>query len=90
MSDRDRTATRRLIPPRVHRSIGLDPAQGHRIARADPHLRETLRWSGERVAAYLTDLDLIDGPVVRSGAAPGFCPPPLDQLVSARPIDREL
>ncbi|WP_433292014.1 AurF N-oxygenase family protein [Actinoplanes sp. CA-030573] len=53
---------RRLIHPAVYRSVGIDPAVGHRAAMANPHFRETLRWSGERVVAYLRDLDLIEGP----------------------------
>ena len=52
----------RLIHPGVYRSIGLDPAVGRRAAAANPHFRETLRWAGERVVAYLDDLDLIEGP----------------------------
>ena len=52
----------RLIHPGVYRSVGIDPAAGHRAARANPHFRETLRWAGERVVAYLDDLDLIAGP----------------------------
>lgn len=52
----------RLIHPGVYRSVGIDPAAGHRAALANPHFRETLRWSGERVVAYLNDLGLVDGP----------------------------
>jgi len=52
----------RLIHPEVYRSVGIDPAEGRRAARANPHFRETLRWAGERVVAYLDDLDLIGGP----------------------------
>ncbi|MFI5892469.1 diiron oxygenase [Actinoplanes sp. NPDC051513] len=52
---------RRLIHPGVYRSVGIDPAAGHQAAMANPHFRETLRWSGERVVAYLDDLDLIAG-----------------------------
>ena len=51
----------RLIHPAVYRSIGLDPAVGREAARRNPHFRETLRWSGERVVAYLQDLGLIGG-----------------------------
>jgi para-aminobenzoate N-oxygenase AurF len=53
---------RRLIHPDVYRSVGIRPADGYRAAMANPHFRETLRWSGERVVAYLDDLDLIAGP----------------------------
>ncbi|XVV17042.1 AurF N-oxygenase family protein [Actinoplanes sp. CA-131856] len=52
----------RLIHPAVYRSIGLSPAEGKRLADANPHFQETVRWAGERVVAYLKDLDLIDGP----------------------------
>jgi hypothetical protein len=52
----------RLIHPAVYRSVGIDPAAGRRAAQANPHHRETLRWAGERVVAYLGDLDLIGGP----------------------------
>jgi hypothetical protein len=64
----------RLIHPGVYRSVGIDPEVGRRAARANPHFRETLRWAGERVVAYLDDLDLIAGPAVtlwrRSGLLP--------------------
>jgi hypothetical protein len=52
----------RLIHPAVYRSIGLPPAQGRKLAAENPYFTETVRWAGERVVAYLEDLDLIDGP----------------------------
>ncbi|MFF5081773.1 diiron oxygenase [Actinoplanes sp. NPDC000266] len=52
----------RLIHPAVYRSIGLSPAEGKRLADANPYFQETIRWAGERVVTYLEDLDLIDGP----------------------------
>jgi hypothetical protein len=52
----------RLISPEVYRSVGLAPEAGRQAARANPHFQETLRWAGERVVAYLRDLDLIGGP----------------------------
>ena len=61
----------RLIHPAVYRSVGIDPAAGRRAARANPHHRETLRWAGERVVAYLSSLDLVSGPLWRmSGLLP--------------------
>jgi hypothetical protein len=51
-----------LIHPAVYESVGIKPAEGHKAAMANPYYRETLRWSGERVVAYLDDLDLIKGP----------------------------
>jgi hypothetical protein len=52
----------RLISPEVYRAVGLTPEAGRQAAKANPHFRETLRWAGERVVAYLRDLDLIGGP----------------------------
>jgi hypothetical protein len=52
----------RLISPRVYRSVGIDPVVGRRAALANPHHRETMRWAGAKVVAYLRDLDLIGGP----------------------------
>jgi predicted nucleic acid-binding protein len=54
-----------LVHPNVYRSVGIDPAEGRRAARANPHHREMLRWAGERVVTYLNDLDLIGGPGVQ-------------------------
>ncbi|BCJ48841.1 membrane protein [Actinoplanes sp. NBRC 14428] len=53
---------RRLIAPEVYRSVGIDPRAGAEAARANPHHRETLRWAGEGIVAYLRELDLIGGP----------------------------
>jgi hypothetical protein len=64
----------RLIHPAVYRSVGIDPATGYRAARANPHWRDTIRWSGERVVAYLDDLDLIDGPGRRLWQLSGLLP----------------
>jgi hypothetical protein len=64
----------RLIHPEVYRSIGVDPAEGRRAARANPHFRATLRWAGERVVAYLGDLDLIDGAGKRLWRMSGLLP----------------
>jgi hypothetical protein len=52
----------RLIHPGVYASVGIDPQVGYRAARRNPNFRRTLLWAGERVVAYLNDLDLIDGP----------------------------
>jgi hypothetical protein len=52
----------RLIHPGVYQSVGIEPAAGHKAALANPYFRETLRWSGERVVAYLNDLGLVEGP----------------------------
>ncbi|MFI5495030.1 diiron oxygenase [Actinoplanes sp. NPDC051859] len=53
---------RRLIAPEVYRSVGIDPQLGSRVARTNPYYTETLKWAGEKVVAFLRDLDLIAGP----------------------------
>lgn len=52
----------RLVHHDVYRSVGIDPQTGRRAARANPHFRASLRWSAQRVVAYLDDLGLIGGP----------------------------
>lgn len=52
----------RLIHPAVYKSIGVRPSEGWAASRANPHFRETLRWAGERVVTYLSDLGLVEGP----------------------------
>jgi hypothetical protein len=54
-----------LVHRNVYASVGIDPAEGRRAARANPHHQEMLRWAGRRVVAYLKDLDLIGGPGVQ-------------------------
>jgi hypothetical protein len=61
----------RLIHPAVYESVGISPAAGRRLAWANPHYRQTLQWAGERVVAYLSELDLVGGPLwKRSGLLP--------------------
>ncbi|GIF14679.1 AurF N-oxygenase family protein [Actinoplanes teichomyceticus] len=64
----------RLVDPRVYRAVGIDPWEGRRAAWANPYHRETMRWAGERVVAYLTDLDLIGGPGKALWRASGLLP----------------
>jgi hypothetical protein len=54
--------TRSLITPRVYGAVGLDPAQAGRVALANPHHRESLRFAGERITAFLDELGLIAAP----------------------------
>jgi hypothetical protein len=51
----------RLIHPNIYRAVGVDPTRGQQVARANPHFRETLRWSAQKVVAYLSELGLISG-----------------------------
>ena len=56
---------RSLINPRVYRAVGLDPKEARRVALANPHHRETIRWAGERVMAFLSDMNLVGPPGMR-------------------------
>jgi P-aminobenzoate N-oxygenase AurF len=54
-----------LINPEVYRSVGLDPAAAFQAARANPSYRETLRFGGEKIVAFLADAGLIGAPATR-------------------------
>jgi hypothetical protein len=57
--------SRSLISPLVYRSVGLDPKAARAVALANPHHRETIRYSGEKLVDYLCDNGLIAGPGLR-------------------------
>ena len=54
--------THTLINPRVYASIGLDPEPTWQIAMHNPAYRESIRWAGERIMAFLSDAGLVAGP----------------------------
>jgi len=56
------TIARNLINPDVYRAVGIDPAEGRRVAMANPHHRESLTWAATKVTSFLGDLGLIGGP----------------------------
>jgi P-aminobenzoate N-oxygenase AurF len=51
-----------LINPLVYRSVGLDPHAARAAALANPHYRETLRFGGQKIVAFLADNGLIGAP----------------------------
>lgn len=53
---------KRLVHPRVYAAVGIPPRVGRAAARTNPHFRATLRWSAQRVHAYLDELGLVTGP----------------------------
>ena len=53
---------RNLINPEVYRSVGLDPAEARRAALANPAHHETLRYGGEKLAAFLREAGMIGPP----------------------------
>ncbi|MEW1905451.1 diiron oxygenase [Streptomyces sp. NPDC086147] len=50
------------IHPDVYSAAGLDPARARREARGNPHYRGTLRWSGEKLTAFLAQAGMIGRP----------------------------
>jgi hypothetical protein len=54
--------SRRLVHPGAYAAVGLDPAEAHRVALANPARRESLRWAASRLVAFFAELDLLGGP----------------------------
>lgn len=48
-----------LLDPAIYRAVGLDPVEARRQARHNPHYRETMLWSGEKLIAFLTEVGMI-------------------------------
>jgi hypothetical protein len=54
--------SRLMISPQVYKAVGLDPRAARRAALANPYYRETLRYGGEKLVAFLTEQGLIGRP----------------------------
>jgi hypothetical protein len=54
----------RLVHPQAYAAVGIEPRAGRAAARANPHFHATLKWSAERVYAYLASLGLVRGPAM--------------------------
>jgi hypothetical protein len=50
-----------LIHPDVYRSVGLDPKQARKVARANPHHQETVRWSARKLVPFLREQGMLGG-----------------------------
>jgi hypothetical protein len=48
-----------LVSPQVYASVGLDPKQAARVARKNPHHRETRRWLAEKIMAFLDEQGMV-------------------------------
>lgn len=48
-----------LISPQVYAQVGLDPKQAARVARRNPHHRQTRRWLAEKIMAFLDEQGLV-------------------------------
>ncbi|RTL67991.1 MAG: diiron oxygenase [Pseudonocardiaceae bacterium] len=53
---------RNLIHADVYASVGIDPKVGKAAALANPHHRETLRWSARKLVPFLREQGLVGGP----------------------------
>ncbi|MGH8861410.1 MAG: AurF N-oxygenase family protein [Jatrophihabitantaceae bacterium] len=48
-----------LINPQVYAAVGLDPEQAAKVARKNPHHRETRRWMAAKIMAYLDEQGMV-------------------------------
>ncbi|WP_406289845.1 diiron oxygenase [Embleya sp. NBC_00896] len=62
----------RLIHPDVYAAVGLDPIVARRVARANPHRRETLGHWSKRLIAFYDEHGLLGGPGLRLWRASGL------------------
>jgi hypothetical protein len=53
---------RNLINPLVYRSVGLDPHMAHAVAWENPYYRQSLRFGGQKIVAFLADNGLVGSP----------------------------
>ncbi|MGQ0483405.1 MAG: AurF N-oxygenase family protein [Pseudonocardia sp.] len=51
-----------LIHPDVYRSVGLDPKQARKVAMANPHHQDTIRWTARKLVPFLREQGMIGGP----------------------------
>lgn len=51
-----------LVSPAVYASIGLDPKEAKRVARANPYRRASMRWLARQAMDTFTKAGLIKGP----------------------------
>lgn len=54
------------IHPQVYRSVGIDPREGRRAARSNPHYRETLQWMSARMLRFFEDAGMVRGRLTKA------------------------
>ncbi|MER5641477.1 diiron oxygenase [Kitasatospora sp. NPDC002227] len=54
-------STKSLIHPQVYAAVGIDPVEGRRVARANPHWRATKREMAAKVIGVLDKAGLVGG-----------------------------
>lgn len=58
---------RALVNPAVYAAVGLNVDEARRQVRASEHRRETMRWSAEKLTAFLEEIGIIDSRLDRAG-----------------------
>jgi hypothetical protein len=53
---------RNLVNPQVYCAVGLDPRAARQVALSNPRHRETIRFGGEKILAFLAELGLVGPP----------------------------
>jgi hypothetical protein len=48
-----------LVNPKVYEAVGLDPKRAAREARRNPHHKQTRRWLGEKIMAFLQEQGMV-------------------------------
>ncbi len=51
-----------LIHPDVYHSVGLDPKVARKVAMANPHHQDTVRWTARKLVPFLREQGMIGGP----------------------------
>jgi hypothetical protein len=51
-----------LIQPDVYRSVGLDPKQARKVAKANRHHQESIRWTARKLVPFLREQGVLGGP----------------------------
>jgi hypothetical protein len=51
-----------LVHPDVYKSVGLDPKVARKVARANPHHQDTVRWTARKLVPFLREQGMIGGP----------------------------
>lgn len=51
-----------LIHPDVYKSVGLDPKVARKVAKANPHHQDTIRWTARKLVPFLREQGMIGGP----------------------------
>ena len=51
---------RSLISPKVYASVGLDVKQARKAALANPNHRDTVRWMGDKIMPFLTEVGIVN------------------------------